>query len=416
MKVLGKYSFGIGDRFSHEGRAQLSALIEAEKKYSVSFVPVWNKSNREHQIVGTDPMETRHEADDAVRSLGYRHPYFVDADHINMNNVDRFIEASDFFTIDVADYIGKTADKDSIAEFTEKNLKYSGSLMIPGIEEPFLVDRAQIETIAGKYLFAVQEAGRIYRHIAGQKGADNFVTEVSMDEVDSPQTPIEIFFILSALAQEGVPVQTIAPKFTGRFNKGVEYVGDISRFGKEFREDILVIDYAILEFGFPKELKLSIHSGSDKFSIYPIMGKLLRQYDKGIHIKTAGTTWLEENIGLALADEQALKLAKKIAIAALGRMKELCIPYATVIDINPAKLPSADQIASWSGEEYARALRHNPKDELYNPDFRQLIHVSYKIAAEFGEEYYSALRRNSDVIATEVQENILDRHIARLFE
>ena len=146
------------------------------------------------------------------------------------------------------------------------------------------------------------------------------------------------------------------------------------------------------------------------------MGKLLRQYDKGIHIKTAGTTWLEENIGLALADEQALKLAKKIAIAALGRMKELCIPYATVIDINPAKLPSADQIASWSGEEYARALRHNPKDELYNPDFRQLIHVSYKIAAEFGEEYYSALRRNSDVIATEVQENILDRHIARLFE
>ena len=416
MKVLGKYSFGIGDRFSHEGRAQLSALIEAEKKYAVSFVPVWNKSNREHQIVGTDPMETRHEADDAVRSLGYRHPYFVDADHINMNNVDRFIEASDFFTIDVADYIGKTADKDSIAEFTEKNLKYSCSFMIPGIEEPFLVDRAQIETIAGKYLFAVQEAGRIYRHIAGQKGADNFVTEVSMDEVDSPQTPIEIFFILSALAQEGVPVQTIAPKFTGRFNKGVEYVGDISRFGKEFREDILVIDYAILEFGFPKELKLSIHSGSDKFSIYPIMGKLLRQYDKGIHIKTAGTTWLEENIGLALADEQALKLAKKIAIAALGRMKELCIPYATVIDINPAKLPSADQIASWSGEEYARALRHDPKDELYNPDFRQLIHVSYKIAAEFGEEYYSALRRNSDVIATEVQENILDRHIARLFQ
>lgn len=416
MKVLGKYSFGIGDRFSHEGIAQLSALIEAEKKYSVSFVPVWNKSNREHQIVGTDPMDTRREADDAVRSLGYRHPYFVDADHINMNNVDRFIEASDFFTIDVADYIGKPADKDSIAEFTEKNLKYSGSLMIPGIEEPFLVERAQIETIAGKYLFAVQEAGRIYRHIAGQKGADNFVTEVSMDEVDSPQTPIEIFFILSALAQEGVPVQTIAPKFTGRFNKGVEYVGDISIFGKEFREDLLVIDYAVREFGLHEGLKLSIHSGSDKFSIYPIMGRLLRQYDKGIHIKTAGTTWLEENIGLALADKQALELSKKIAIAALERMEELCIPYATVIDINPAKLPTAAHIQSWNGEEYARALRHNPGDELYNPDFRQLVHVSYKIAAEFGQEYYSALRRNSDVIATQVQENILDRHIARLFQ
>ena len=236
-----------------------------------------------------------------------------------------------------------------------------------------------------------------------------------MDEVDSPQTPIEIFFILSALAQEQIPAQTIAPKFTGRFNKGVEYVGDTAQFEKEFREDLLVIDYAVKEFGLPQGLKLSIHSGSDKFSIYPIIGRLIRQYDKGIHIKTAGTTWLEENIGLALADEKALELAKRIAIAALGRMEELCIPYATVIDINPAKLPTAAQIESWTGEQYARALRHNRKDPLYNPDFRQLVHVSYKIAAELGDEYYAALKRNAAVIAEQVKENLLDRHIARLF-
>ena len=96
-------------------------------------------------------------------------------------------------------------------------------------------------------------------------------------------------------------------------------------------------------------------------------------------------------------------------------MDELCIPYSTVIDINPDKLPTADQIASWSGEEYARALRHNRQDPLYNPDFRQLVHVSYKIAAELGDEYYSALKRNADVIAQQVKENLLDRHIARLF-
>ena len=412
---LGKYSFGTGDRFSHEGKAQLAALIEAKERYGIEFVPVWNKSNREHQIIGTDPADTRREADDAVRTLGYRKPYFVDADHINMNNVDRFMDASDFFTIDVADYIGKPADTGSVACFTENNLKYAGNLAIPGIERPFNVDRNLIEKMAGKYLFAVQEAGRIYRHIAKTKGADSFVTEVSMDDVDSPQTPIEIFFILSALAQEGVPAQTIAPKFTGRFNKGVDYVGDTAQFEKEFREDLLVIDYAIKEFGLPEGLKLSIHSGSDKFSIYPIMGRLIHQYGKGIHIKTAGTTWLEENIGLALADEKALELAKKIAISALGRMEELCIPYATVIDINPSHLPTAQQIAAWSGQEYARALRHNLQDPLYNPDFRQLVHVSYKIAAELGQEYYSALERNSSVIADQVQENILDRHIARLF-
>jgi len=413
---LGKYSFGTGDRFSHEGKAQLAALIEAKDKYGIDFVPVWNKSNREHQIIGTDPMDTRREADEAINTLGYGKPYYVDADHINMNNVDRFMDASDFFTIDVADYIGKATDADSTEKFVQNNLKYAGNLVIAGIEKPFKVDRELIETMAGKYLFAVQEAGRIYRHIADRKGADNFVTEVSMDEVDSPQTPIEIFFILSALAQEGVPAQTIAPKFTGRFNKGVDYVGDTAQFEKEFREDLLVIDFAIKEFGLPEGLKLSIHSGSDKFSIYPIMGRLIRQYDKGIHIKTAGTTWLEENIGLALADDRALELAKKIAISALGRMEELCIPYATVIDINPAKLPTAAQIAAWSGQEYARALRHNQQDPLYNPDFRQLVHVSYKIAAELGDEFYTTLKRNAQVVAEQVKENILERHIARLFE
>ncbi|MBR4843130.1 MAG: hypothetical protein IK006_08585 [Bacteroidaceae bacterium] len=415
MKTLGKYSFGIGDRFSHEGKAQLAALIEGAGRYPFEFVPVWNKSNREHQIVNTEPSDTRREADEAVKALGYGKPYFVDADHINMNNVDRFIDASDFFTIDVADYIGKPADSDSTSKFVENNLKYIGTLTVPGIQEPFKVDRALLETLAAKYLFAAQEAGRIYRHIASKKGADNFVTEVSMDEVDSPQTPIEIFFILSALAQEQIPAQTIAPKFTGRFNKGVEYVGDTAQFEKEFREDLLVIDYAVKVFGLPQGLKLSIHSGSDKFSIYPIMGRLIRQYDKGIHIKTAGTTWLEENIGLALADEKALELAKRIAIAALGRMEELCIPYATVIDINPAKLPTAAQIESWTGEQYARALRHNRQDPLYNPDFRQLVHVSYKIAAELGDEYYAALKRNAAVIAEQVKENLLDRHISRLF-
>jgi hypothetical protein len=416
MKELGKYSFGIGDRFSHEGKAQLSALTEAYIKYGINFVPVWNKSNREHQIVNTTPADTRREADDAVNSLGYGQSYFVDADHINMSNVDKFTDVSDFFTIDVADYIGKSADNESIDAFIIRNLKYAGNLMIPGIDEPFKVDQALIRQMAAKYLFAVQEAGRIYRHIAEKRGGDDFVTEVSMDEVDSPQTPIEIFFILSALAQEGVPAQTIAPKFTGRFNKGVDYVGDTAQFEKEFREDLMVIDFAVREFGLPKGLKLSIHSGSDKFSIYPIMGRLIRKYDKGIHIKTAGTTWLEENIGLALADESALNLAKKIAISALGRMEELCVPYATVIDINPANLPTAEQISSWSGAEYARALRHNRQDELYNPDFRQLVHVSYKIAAELGAEYYDALERNSDVIAAQVKENILERHIARLFE
>ena len=378
MKI-GKYSFGIGDRFAHEGVNQLKALIQAEQEFGVHFVPVWNKSNREHQIVGTEPMETRREADAAVAALGYKDQYFVDADHINLNNVDRFIEASDFFTIDVADYIGKTGS----------------------VEERFLP--------------AIKEAGKIYRYIAGRKGADNFVTEVSMDEVDNAQTPEELRFILKELAAENVPLQTIAPKFTGRFNKGVDYVGDLALFEKEFEQDLQVIAECVKEYGLPENLKLSIHSGSDKFSIYPIMGRLIRKYDTGIHIKTAGTTWLEENIGLAVADPAALALAKKIYVNALGRMEELTVPYATVIDIDVNKLPSPEEVEKWDAETYARTMRHNQADPLYNPSFRQLIHVSYKIAAELGDEFYPALEKHTDVIGAQITANLGERHIKRLF-
>ena len=378
MKI-GKYSFGVGDRFAHEGVNQLKALIEAEERFGVHFVPVWNKSNREHQIVGTEPMETRREADAAVAALGYKDQYFVDADHINLTNVDRFIEASDFFTIDVADYIGKT-----------------GSM-----EERFLP--------------AIKEAGKIYRHIAERKGADNFVTEVSMDEVDEAQTPEELRYILKELAAEKIPVQTIAPKFTGRFNKGVDYRGDLALFEKEFEQDLLVIDEAVKAYGLPDNLKLSIHSGSDKFSIYPIMGRLIRKHDAGIHIKTAGTTWLEENIGLAVADPAALELAKKIYVNALGRMEELTVPYATVIDVDVDQLPSPEEVAGWDAETYARTMRHNQADPLYNPSFRQLIHVSYKIAAELGDEYYPALEKHTDVIGEQITANLCERHIKRLF-
>ncbi|MCQ2066305.1 MAG: tagaturonate epimerase family protein [Bacteroidaceae bacterium] len=414
MKI-GKYSFGIGDRFSHEGEAQLNALIRAEKELGLSFVPVWNKSNREHQIVGTDPSDTRREADAAVRALGYDKPYFVDADHINLGNVDRFIEASDFFTIDVADYIGKPAPCEDVEAFVKANTKYLGCLSVPGIDRSLEITEQLLREMADRYLYAVIEAGRIYRHIADRKGADNFVTEISMDEVEAPQTPLEMFFILSAIAAQKIPVQTIAPKFTGRFNKGVDYVGDLDRFAVEFEEDLLVIDYAVREFGLPDNLKLSIHSGSDKFSIYPIMGRLVRKYDKGIHIKTAGTTWLEEIIGLALSDDMALKLAKRISTEALGRIEELCAPYATVIDIHSENLPSAEKIMSWSGCELAAAIRHNPKEPLYNPDFRQLIHVSYKLAAECGGEYYEALERNRGIVGRQVTENLFERHIKILF-
>jgi len=412
--ILEKYSFGVGDRFAHQGKAQLAAMINA-KKAGVDIVPVWNKSHREHSIIKTDHASVRKEADNAVKALGWTDSYYVDADHISLKNVDLFIDASNFFTLDVADFIGQPADEKLVETFVEKHKKYIGSLSIDGIDEAIEITESLITEIAQKTLLAVKEAGKIYRHIESAKGKDNFITEVSMDETDQPQSPVEMLFILAAIADEGIPAQTIAPKFTGRFNKGVDYVGNVSQFAKEFEQDLAVIAFAIKEFGLPENLKLSVHSGSDKFSIYKPINKALKKFDAGLHIKTAGTTWLEELIGLAAAGGPGLEIAKQVYTNALGRFDELCGPYATVIDIDKSKLPAPETIQTWTGDEFADALRHDASCDRYNLNVRQLLHVGYKVAAEMGDTYLNALKENEQIIAKNVTENFYTRHIKPIF-
>jgi hypothetical protein len=411
---LGKYSIGVGDRFTHQGKAQLRAIMKANET-GLGISPVWNKSNREHIYVGTVPADTRREADEAVKALNYTGLYFVDADHINIDTVSKYVESSDFFTLDVAAFIGKESNKEDVDVFISSCEKYIGELQLPGMSEPLHVTEELLRSIAGKFLAATQQASEIYAYLKNEKGEGNFITEVSMDEVESPQTPVELLFILKMLADKKVPVQTIAPKFTGRFNKGVDYVGNLDQFAREFEEDVLVIDFAVKEFGLPEELKLSVHSGSDKFSIYPIMADIIRKHDKGLHLKTAGTTWLEEVIGLAEAGGEGLELAKKIYENSYNRQEELCAPYADVIDINGAELPSVEEVKGWSGEKFANTLRHIPGHPDYNPNFRQLIHVAYAVAAKMGSEYTDLLVRYADVIGACVEENIYDRHLKRLF-
>jgi hypothetical protein len=412
--MLEKYSFGIGDRFGRQGKALLQAVIYA-KEEGINITPVWNKSHREHKIVKTTPVEVRTEADEAVRALGWNGSYFVDADHIGLDNVDMFIDSSDFFTLDVADFISAACDEEDVAAFVSEHSKYAGSLTIGGIGETFETSEEDVARIVSKLLPAIKQAGQIYRHIASVKGADNFVTEISMDETDIAQTPVEVFFILAAIAAEGISAETIAPKFTGRFNKGVDYVGDVGQFAKEFEQDLAAINFAVREFSLPRNLKLSIHSGSDKFSIYSSINKALKKFDAGVHIKTAGTTWLEELIGLALGGDDGLAIAKQIYTEAYSRFDELCTPYSTVTDIDRDRLPSPSVVDGYGGEEFADALRHDQSCARYDANLRQLLHVAYKIAAEMGTDYFEALEKHERIIAQNVTENIYRRHIKPIF-
>jgi hypothetical protein len=409
-----KYTFGTGDRFAHQGSAQLRAILKA-REGGIDVHPVWNKSNREHTIIKSKPDDVRAEADAAVAALGFTGDYYVDADHIGLKTVEAFIPGSNFFTLDVADFTGKAAERDAVETFLKAARHYTGSLSISGIDRPFEITEETVRGAAGKFLLAVQEAGRIYRHVEERKGSESFVTEVSVDETDAPQNPVELFLILAMIAGERIPVQTIAPKFTGRFNKGVDYVGDLSQFEREFDEDLSVIAFAIREFDLPDSLKLSVHSGSDKFSIYPIINRLIKKHDVGLHVKTAGTTWLEEVIGLAESGGEGLELAKEIYSQARDHFAELVAPYSTVIDIDSAKLPHPKSVIGWSSTEYANALRHVESSPDYNPNFRQLLHVGFKVAAGMGQRFTGALEVNEEIVGRNVTQNLFSRHLLPLF-
>ncbi|HEY6990580.1 MAG TPA: tagaturonate epimerase family protein [Bryobacteraceae bacterium] len=396
---LGKYSLGVGDRFAHQAEAQLQACLLAQKQ-GIEIIPVWNKSNREHNIIGSEPASVRAAADSAVRKFGWNHAYHVDADHINFETVDRFLDASDFFTIDVADWIGKPASAAQIEAFAARHPEF---------------DRGFVAATAAKYLAAITEAGRIYHKIEAAKGKGNFIPEVSMDETDSPQTPAELLIILAAIADEKIPIQTIAPKFTGRFNKGVDYQGDVEKFTKEFSDDIATITQAVDKYDLPRNLKLSVHSGSDKFSIYRPIRETLRKTGAGVHLKTAGTTWLEELIGLAEAGGDGLALAKEIYAHAHEQREALCGPYAAVIDIDPQRLPAPAVVSAWTSGQFVAALRHDQANPAFNNHLRQLLHVGFKVAAKLGRRYLDLLEKFETVVAKNVTENLFERHIRPVF-
>jgi hypothetical protein len=379
------------------------------------IVPVWNKSNREHTIIGSKPASTRAAAEAAVKALDWNMPFHVDADHITLDTVDGFIPYCDYFTLDVAATIGKPVSISEVDAFIERHPEFLQQIDLPLPEPPLKISREDVARTARNYLQATKEAGSLYRRIAAAKGSQTFITEVSMDETSQPQSPTELLVILAALADEGVPVQTIAPKFTGRFNKGVDYVGDPRQFEAEFRSDLAAIAHAIARYNLPAELKISVHSGSDKFSIYPAIRRALRDTGASLHLKTAGTTWLEELIGLAEAGGDGLELAKEIYAQAYEHRDELCAPYEAVIDIDPARLPAPGQVKSWSSAQYVNALRHDQKCQEFNPSLRQLLHVGYKIAAHMGKKYLDMLEAYEEPIARNVIANLYERHLKPLF-
>src|SRR5690554_7526856 len=168
MKQLSKYSIGMGDRFAHQASYQLKAVVEATQK-GFDISPVWNKSNREHTTIGSAPADARKAVEATIKEMGWNKLYFVDADHINLDTVDRFMDSSDFFTIDVASYIGKQGDCAKKEDFLAKMKPYIGSFNIPGIARAIEVTQAQVSAIADQYLYAACMGARPIKKLQQQK-------------------------------------------------------------------------------------------------------------------------------------------------------------------------------------------------------------------------------------------------------
>ena len=167
--------------------------------------------------------------------------------------------------------------------------------------------------------------------------------------------------------------------------------------------------------GCPPTLKLSVHSGSDKFSIYAPIRRALARSGAGLHIKTAGTTWLEEIIGLAEAGGDGLALAKEIYAKAYEKRDALCAPYAAVIDIDPAKLPAPAEVAAGLPSSSSRPCAMTRPTRPSTRAVRQLLHVGYKIAAQMGDRFLSMLDACEPTISRNVTENLYERHLKPLF-
>ncbi len=251
---LPKYTLGIGDRFAHQGKAQLTAFVKA-RQMGVEVAPVWNKSNREHNIVHSEPASVRDEADAAVKALGWDGPYFVDADHIGRQDgrplhSPRATSSRSTWPISSASPRPRRTSRRSSPATNDT----PASLRIPGIEQPLDVATDRIEAIARKYLFAVQEAGRIYRHIAANKG----VGRIRDRSFDGRNRPAAIAGRVAVHPRGRWRRKRFRCRRSLRNSPAASTRASITSAtspssSSEFNDDLAVIAFAIKEFGLPGE-------------------------------------------------------------------------------------------------------------------------------------------------------------------
>jgi len=416
-RIVGvRKSIGCGDRLGLATPGHVRAVRQSPR-----VAPVFaQQSIREMVRSGRTPEQVMDDATWGVFQEGWRAGFGADADHLKTTaDVDLCVDAGfTMYTVDPGDHVDNEAATASLDELVQRVEALPWNMLESSPEElraaylgktfdlgDGVVISFSDETLlraAAKYGRAVAHAVTMYHHLAGRMGGpgsgQNFELEVSVDETETPTTPQEHFFVASELRRLGVHWVSLAPRFVGRFEKGVDYIGDIEQFEAE-----LVKHVAIARALGP--YKLSVHSGSDKFSIYPIIAQLAGDL---VHLKTAGTSYLEALRALA-----SIAPALFREILGFARVRYDADRATYHVSADPAKVPWPDQL---SDAELAGVL-----DTF---DGRQVLHVTFgsvltardpRGGYRFRERLLDALRADEEVYYATLEKH-LGRHLAPFVE
>jgi len=378
-------SFGFGDRLGLATPGHIAAVR------GTKFAPIFaQQSVRENARTGRTPQQVMDDAKRAVDAAKWDAPWGADADHLKtVEDIPPFVEAGyTFFTVDPGEHVNNAADSDPLDVLKRKAASFINwdhlSMLYLEQNEEQVWGNFEAETLQRaivKYGDAIQHSVSMFKRLSELTDAFDF--EVSVDETDSPTTPLEHFFIANELTRLGVRFTSLAPRFIGRFEKGVDYIGDLNALDTELAKHAAVTAH----FG---TYKLSLHSGSDKFSVYPLVAK---HWGERIHVKTAGTSYLEALRVLASHEPDLF-----LKIYSLGRERYETDKRTYHVSAQLDLLPNTNDLPSLLNDFHAR----------------EVLHVTFGSAlSQFGIELKTALTKH-EIAYYEGLQTHFDKHLRLL--
>lgn len=395
-------SFGFGDRMGAATPGHVHALRTTDPRGHIA--PIFaQQSVRENTRTGRTPQQVMDDAMWGIFQEGWQTAWGADADHVKeVTDLASFINAGySFYTIDPSNHVDNAAQTDGAetlqakmaalpwdvlqSTYADMNARYcEKAIVLEGLTLEF--DEMTLQRGLAKYGRALAHTVTIAHALAAQMNGQGFDLEMSVDETDTPTSVHEHYFIANELARCGVPVVSLAPRFVGKFQKGVDYMGALDEFERELARHTAIMRH----FG---TYKLSIHTGSDKFSIYPIIA---RHTGHLVHVKTAGTSYLE---GLRVVAVHDPALFRKMLALARARFEKDRKTY--FLDAQLAKVPPDERLT----DDDLPGL-------LEQFDARQVLHVVFgSILDTFGQEFHALIAQNETEFCAGLEKHFA-RHLA----